>query len=126
MPANFEANVIGVVPRTAPPPQPAETHEQAMQRLAAAQIALKAAQQAKDTAVQNLAAARREDDAATYASPSLCLESSCRHVTLLQARAGEGERCIGECRNRCRGCQTQAQGVLSAIHCSATLPLLLT
>lgn len=59
MPANFEKHVTPK-PTIAPP-----THEQAMQRLAAANAVLKAAQQAKAAASDRLAAAQRDDYAAT-------------------------------------------------------------
>jgi hypothetical protein len=60
-PANFEDNVIRIgTPSTVPP-----THEQALQRLAAAEAALKLAQEAKAAASDKLAAAQRDDYAAT-------------------------------------------------------------
>ncbi len=59
MPANFEKHVTPK-PTIAPP-----THEQAMQRLAAANAVLKAAQQAKAAASDRLAAAQKDDYAAT-------------------------------------------------------------
>ena len=61
MPANFEANIIQIVPPSIVPP----THEQALQRLAAAEAVLKLAQEAKAAASEKLAAAQRDDYAAT-------------------------------------------------------------
>ncbi len=60
MPANFEHNVVPKPTGAIPP-----THEQAVQRLAAANAVMKAAQQAKAAASDKLAAAQRDDYAAT-------------------------------------------------------------
>jgi hypothetical protein len=68
MPANFEANIIRIVPPSVgivPPSVVPPTHEQALQRLAAAEAVLKLAQEAKAAASEKLAAAQREDYAAT-------------------------------------------------------------
>ncbi len=81
MPPNFDANVIYAIrlaqggggaaagsgaailkPAVA---SPAETHEQATQRLAASAAAFKAAQQAKAASALKLSEAQREDAAAT-------------------------------------------------------------
>ena len=60
MPANFEHNVVPKPTGALPP-----THEQAVQRLAAANAVMKAAQQVKAAASDKLAAAQRDDYAAT-------------------------------------------------------------
>jgi hypothetical protein len=62
MPANFEANIIQIVPPSIVPP----THEQALQRLAAAEAVLKLAQEAKAAAFEKLAAAQRCNAAAAF------------------------------------------------------------